>query len=94
MSKLAREIVSSVLERIPMSYHERVARQVACESIIDAKLEPVREALILARKRFEYLLVGGVDTVNGISTKAAIMDLDSALALLDSEDTQKPDGSE
>ena len=43
--KLASEIAEEVMKHIPSRYSTRKDRQVAIESIIAAKLEPVREAL-------------------------------------------------
>jgi len=55
------------------------------ESIIAARLEPVKKALERAAHRFEYLHFGGVKECNGVDTVVASQDIRAALALFEDE---------
>ena len=56
------------------------------ESIIAARLEPVKKALERAAHRFEYLDFGGVKVCNGIYSAVGARDCRDALVLFEDVD--------
>ena len=83
MMKIVDEIVLAVGDG--RQWHTGTVGAGDLESIITAKLEPVKKALERAAHRFEYLHFGGVKECNGVDTVVASQDIRAALALFEDE---------